>query len=115
MPNQKNIYIPEPSLRRLPLYHQIVKKYLVSEKQYISCTFIARALNLIPIQVRKDLSFTGITGYPRKGYPLKELYEVLEDFLGWNTRNEAFLVGAGSLGTAMLGYDGFKRIGFEIV
>ena len=40
---------------------------------------------------------------------------VIEKFLGWNNLNKAFLVGVGHLGAALLGFDGFKNHGLEIV
>ena len=48
--------IPEPTLRRLPLYYQYLKKMQDEKKSdYISCTQIGNDLNILPIQVRKDL------------------------------------------------------------
>jgi redox-sensing transcriptional repressor len=41
--------------------------------------------------------------------------KAIEDFLGWNNVSEAFLVGAGHLGAALLGYQGFKDYGLDIV
>jgi redox-sensing transcriptional repressor len=58
---------------------------------------------------------TGIVGKPRVGYPLAELIAWIENFLGWNRPKNAVLVGAGSLGTAMLGYERFRTHGMEIV
>jgi redox-sensing transcriptional repressor len=58
---------------------------------------------------------TGIVGKPRVGYPLGELIPWLENFLGWNRPKEAVLAGAGSLGSALLGYEKFRRHGMLIV
>ena len=41
--------------------------------------------------------------------------EELEQFLGWNNVNDAFLVGAGSMGSALLGYRKFEQCGLKIV
>ena len=104
--------IQEPILRRLPLYHSL----LVNIKtQYISCTQIAEELNLIPIQVRKDLESTGVIGKPKIGYSVKELIARIESYLGWDNKTEAFLVGVGHLGSALIGYKGFKDYGLQIV
>ena len=46
---------------------------------------------------------------------LKELIKAIEIFLGYNKKNKAFLIGAGSLGTALLKYGGFAESGFYIV
>ena len=76
---------------------------------------IGRDLNLVPVQVRKDLQYTGIVGKPKTGYAIRELIESIENFLGWNKVNEAFLIGAGNLGTALLGHERFSRFGLRIV
>jgi len=56
-----------------------------------------------------------IIGKPKTGYVVAELIQAIETFLGWNNVTEAFLVGAGNLGTALLGYQGFQNFGFRIV
>lgn len=76
---------------------------------------IGRDLNLIPVQVRKDLQYTGIIGRPKTGYSVHALIQAIESFLGWNNVNEAFLVGVGNLGTALLGHERFSRFGLRIV
>ena len=78
--------------------------------EYISCTKIGNDLNILPIQVRKDLAITDVVGKPKLGYSVTELIGTIEDFLGWNNTTEAYLVGAGNLGAALLGYQGFQRI-----
>jgi redox-sensing transcriptional repressor len=106
--------IPEASLRRLPIYHQLLQDMLVTGVANVSCTAIAAALNLDATQVRKDIEATGIVGKPKVGYPLVTLVSWIENFLGWNNTNEAFLVGVGSLGSALLGYQRFRRLGFNL-
>ena len=76
---------------------------------------IGADLNLVPVQVRKDLQYTGIIGKPKTGYSVPELIQAIETFLGWNNVNEAFLVGVGNLGTALLGHERFTRFGLQIV
>ncbi|NUM34136.1 MAG: redox-sensing transcriptional repressor Rex [Candidatus Brocadiae bacterium] len=105
--------IPEPTLRRLPIYHQYLKK--IDKEDFISCTTIANDLCLEAIQVRKDISLTGIVGKPQVGYSVKQLMSAIEDFLGWNNVMDAFLVGVGSLGSAILGYKGFEKYGLNIL
>jgi redox-sensing transcriptional repressor len=83
--------------------------------KYISGTYIAQELNLEPIQVRKDLSITGIIGKPKKGYPVDDLIRSIERFLGWDETRDAVLVGVGNLGTALLGYEEFRLHRLNIV
>lgn len=108
--------IPEPTLRRLPVYYQYLKK-MHDEKQmeYISCTKIGNDLNMLPIQVRKDLAITDAVGKPKLGFSVAELVDTIEEFLGWNNTTDAYLVGAGNLGAALLGYQGFREYGLNII
>jgi redox-sensing transcriptional repressor len=107
--------VPEPTLRRLPLYHRFLKDLQESGRESVSCTDIGLDLDLDPTQVRKDLEAVGIEGRPRIGYAVANILEGLEQFLGWKNVNDAFLVGAGSMGSALLGYRKFEQCGLKIV
>ena len=107
--------VPEPSLKRLPLYHRFLKERQAAGQTTVSCTDIGLALELDPTQVRKDLEAAGVAGRPRVGYVLAEVAGELEQFLGWNNVHEAFLAGAGSMGSALLGYRKFEECGLKIV
>jgi redox-sensing transcriptional repressor len=104
-----------PSIRRLPSYLYIIRQFLREGDEYISGTVIARELNLEPIQVRKDLAITGIIGKPKRGYPVEALINAIERFLRWDSVQDAALVGAGNLGTALLGYREFQFHGLNIM
>jgi redox-sensing transcriptional repressor len=104
-----------PSVRRLPSYLHIIRQAERNHDSYISGTVIAQELNLEPIQVRKDLAITGIVGKPKKGYPVEPLIKAIECYLGWDQQREAVLVGAGNLGSALIGYQEFQRHGLHIL
>ncbi|HUW39679.1 MAG TPA: redox-sensing transcriptional repressor Rex [Rectinemataceae bacterium] len=104
-----------PSVRRLPSYLHIILQAQRNRDYYISGTVIAQELNLEPIQVRKDLAITGIVGKPKKGYPVDDLIAAIERYLGWNNFHNAALVGAGNLGSALMGYQEFQLHGLRIV
>ena len=114
-PNPTANSIPEPSLRRLSIYYHLLQAMTLTGVQNVSSTQIAAALGLDPTQVRKDIEATGMAGKPKVGYPLTALVRWIETFLGLNHSNEAVLVGVGSLGSALLGYDKFRRLGFDLV
>jgi redox-sensing transcriptional repressor len=99
----------------MPSYLNIIRQIQREGYEFISGTLIAQELNLEPIQVRKDLAITGITGRPRKGYPVNELVSAIERFLGWSTTRDAVLVGAGNLGTALMGYQDFQFHGLFLI
>jgi redox-sensing transcriptional repressor len=108
--------IPEPTLRRLPVYYQYLKKVQAEKKlESISCTQIGNDLNVQPIQVRKDLQIADAVGKPKTGYSISELLGTIEDFLGWNNTTDAYLVGVGNLGSALLNYQGFREYGLNII
>jgi len=49
------------------------------------------------------------------GYPLGDLVNWIENFLGLSRPKAAVLAGAGSLGSALLGYGKFRTHGMQIV
>ncbi len=107
--------IPEPSLKRLPTYLQLLKVFESEGLSGISTTSFANELSLDPTQVRKDLGYTGIIGKPKVGYDVKELITTIESFLNWDNNSDAFLAGAGNLGSALVGYKTLKEHGVNIV
>jgi len=107
--------ISDASLRRLAAYHRVLQEMLLAGTPTVSASGIGRVLDLEPSQVRKDIEATGIAGKPKVGYPLPVLMRCLEDFLGWNNTKQAVLAGAGSLGSALLGYQKFRQLGMDIV
>lgn len=107
--------VPLPTVRRLPAYLRLLYTLQTRGRDVVSCTHIADELGLVSIQVRKDLAAIGVVGRPKIGYQLPVLINAIRDFLGQNNVSEAFLAGAGSLGAALLGYEGFKEYGLNIV
>ena len=104
-----------PTIKRLPAYLHVIEAALREGREYISGTIIAEELELEPIQVRKDLAITGIVGKPRIGFPVAKLVEAINRFLDWNNNHRAILIGAGHLGTALMGYPEFRRHGMSIL
>jgi redox-sensing transcriptional repressor len=104
-----------PSIRRLPSYLHIIREAKIEGLDFISGTVIATELNLEPIQVRKDLAITGIVGRPKKGYPIEALIAAIERFLCWDSTRDAILVGAGNLGSALIGHEEFKSHGLNVI
>ena len=82
--------------------------------RHISATSVASALGLGEVQVRKDLSAVCGSGKPKTGYEVAKLREAIESALGINRSCEAIIVGAGKLGSALLGYGGFVQYGITI-
>jgi redox-sensing transcriptional repressor len=113
--NEVAFPIPRASLSRLPQYHHYLTLLRDRGVAQISCSVIGRELNCIPVQVRKDLQYTGAVGRPKTGYSVSELIRSIETCLGWDNTNQAFLAGAGNIGTALLGHERFTSFGMRIV
>lgn len=107
--------IPEPTLRRLPWYLAYVTMLHSQGVEYVSSTNIAGNLDVDSSQIAKDLSYLNIRGKTRIGYEVKGLEEQLTQFLGFQHRHNAVVVGAGSLGSALMSDSGLGRYGLNIV
>ncbi|MCG8453123.1 MAG: redox-sensing transcriptional repressor Rex [Spirochaetales bacterium] len=107
--------IPLPTIRRFPEYLRFVEDKRLAGEEWISTTEIGAAIGRKSVVVRKDLSYSGVAGHPRRGFRLEELAPALRRSLGWDNATDAFLVGVGSLGQALLGYGGFANYGMRIV
>jgi redox-sensing transcriptional repressor len=99
----------------MPSYLRILKDLVATDQKTVSATFLAKMLGFEPIVVRKDFDPLPITGKSGVGYDIHELIKAIEDHLGWNNITDAFLVGTGNLGSALLGYRGFEQYGVKIV
>lgn len=106
-------YISKATLGRLPLYLNYIRSHELGDS--ISSTKIAKALGLGEVQVRKDLALVCSKGRPKVGYEREVLIESIEDALGIKDVTRVVLVGAGKLGKALLGYDGFREYGVDII
>ena len=107
--------ISKSTLKRLPVYLSYLKSLPEEGPAHISATALAAALGMGEVQVRKDLALVSSGGRPKIGYLREGLIQDIEDFLGYANTNDAVLVGAGKLGRALLGYNGFAEYGLNIV
>lgn len=105
----------EPSLKRMPAYLQFLKAAQREGKINVSAPAMSRELDLDPTQIVKDLSVIGVKGKPKVGYPIGPLINGIEEYMGFNFTNEAFLVGAGKLGQALLSYPDLQSFGIRII
>ncbi|MBE6933034.1 MAG: redox-sensing transcriptional repressor Rex [Ruminococcaceae bacterium] len=107
--------ISKSVLRRLPGYLAYLKAMPEDASPNVSATFLANALGMGEVQVRKDLAMVSDGGRPKVGYNRQLLINDIEQFLGYDNTNDAVLVGAGRLGRALLGYSGFAEYGLNII
>ena len=111
-----NVKVPKlPTIRRLPTYLYKLSEMRKAGVEIVATPELARYMNLGEIVIRKDLALTGVTGQPGVGYKVRELIEAIKRYLNWNNVSEAVLVGAGALGSALMGYEGFEEYGLRII
>ncbi|MFH1777214.1 MAG: redox-sensing transcriptional repressor Rex [Candidatus Omnitrophota bacterium] len=102
------------TIKRLGLYLRNLKKLKAQDIDIISSDKLTQLLNVAPTQFRKDLSCFGGFGKRGVGYNVERLIEEIENILGVNKEWKIIIVGAGRLGSALLGYDGFSKFNIKI-
>ncbi len=104
-----------PGIRRLPMYLNLLRECRTEGMTTVSATALAARAGLVTSVVRKDLEMTGATGTTGIGYGTDDLIAAIQSFLGWGEPLDAFLIGAGSLGSALLGYPELRATGLNFV
>lgn len=104
-----------PGIRRLPVYLNILRRMRSHGGKTVTAVAVAREAGQVVSVVKKDLEMTGATGKTGVGFDLEEIIADIEAFLGWDNPNDAFLVGAGSLGSALINHDRLRLNGLNIV
>ena len=114
--NKETNEISKATLARMPLYLHFLQEESSKGAQYISSTVIAQNISVSSVLVRKDLALVSSEpGRPRLGFLISRLIVDIEKFLGYDNLSDAVIVGAGGLGRAFLGYEGFKNNGLNVV
>lgn len=106
--------VPLRIVRHFPLYLNWIREKIAEGVEYVSAAELADAMGFDRVVTRKELAITGVVGTARKGFPAEALAKAITVCLGWDNSIDAVLVGAGSLGGALLGYQGFKDHNFEL-
>lgn len=107
--------LPTAAIGRLSLYLRELQRLSDRGTESINSHDLARLIDVSPASVRKDLAAIGAIGRRGVGYPVPALIDRIGMMLGNQTHWNVVLIGAGSLGTALLRYRGFQRQGFRIV
>ena len=108
--------ISKATIARMPLYLHFLQEENSKGSQYISSTIIAQNISVSSVLVRKDLALVSSQeGRPRLGFVISRLIVDIEKFLGYDNLSDVVIVGAGGLGRAFLGYEGFKSNGLNVV
>lgn len=107
--------IPRKTVYRLSLYQRCLERLQENQIETVSSEALAKAAGVKSAQLRKDLAYFGQFGTRGLGYSVQALNQRLTDVLGTTRLQPVILVGVGSLGAALLKYQGFAKEGFEIV
>src|SRR5437763_4580257 len=107
--------VPVPTLERLATY----LRYLIDLQQdnvdTISSAEVEEQTGINAAQFRKDLSYFGEFGKPGVGYNVAELQARIARILKIHQEQRVLLIGAGNLGSALVGYPGLKEHRFNLV
>ena len=103
-----------PAIRRMPTYLHRLFRLRMSGQEWVSCAELAQYMNIPHIMVRKDIAMTNLPGNKRYGFKVNELIDAILRLLHWDKASTATLIGAGSLGAALLGFEEFNAYNFII-
>lgn len=101
--------VSEAVVRRMPKYY---RQLLVLQKQgveRISSGKLAQLMRLNASQVRQDFNCFGGFGQQGYGYNVSVLLKEIKNILAINRPYKAIVVGAGNIGSALAGFEGFER------
>ncbi len=102
-------------MARLPLYLRALLELAADRVAFVSSDDLAVLAGVNAPQVRKDLSQLGSYGVRGVGYEVSYLLRQIERELGLTGDRPVAIAGAGNLGRALAGYDGFTGRGFRVV
>lgn len=107
--------IPAAAVSRLSLYLRELRHLSREQVTNISSSQLGRRLGISAAVVRRDLACLGQLGRRGIGYDVAALASRIRSALGADQVWNVGLIGAGSLGTALLRYRGFSEQGFRLV
>lgn len=111
----KDSKVPIAALERLATYLRYLNELNRDGLQTISSSDIEKETGIHATQFRKDLSYFGEFGKPGVGYNVNELQGRIARILKVDDEQPVILIGAGNLGSALLGYTGLPQNNFRIV
>ncbi|MEX2162191.1 MAG: redox-sensing transcriptional repressor Rex [Anaerolineales bacterium] len=107
--------IPDIVIGRLPVYLRALLQMSQEGRQVTSSQELGERLGISAAQIRKDLSQFGEFGKQGTGYNIEFLAKQVREILKVNRVWDVAIVGAGDIGRALAGYNGFSERGFRIV
>jgi redox-sensing transcriptional repressor len=109
-----SLKVPIPTLERLATYLRYLIDLEASGVETISSTDVETQTGINAAQFRKDLSYFGEFGKPGVGYNVAELQTRIARILKIDRMQPVIVIGAGNLGSALIGYPGLREHKFHI-
>lgn len=106
--------VPIPTLERLATYLGYLVDLEASQVETISSTDVEKQTGINAAQFRKDLSYFGEFGKPGVGYNVVELQQRIAKILKIDQMQAIIVIGAGNLGSALMGYPGLQEHKFHM-
>ena len=106
--------VPIPTLERLATYLRTLLDLEAARVDTVSSTDMEKQTGINAAQFRKDLSYFGEFGKPGVGYNVVELSDRIARILKIDQMQPIMVVGAGNLGSALIGYPGMREHKFHI-
>lgn len=107
--------VPTPTLERLATYFTVLSELKRRRADTISSADVEDRTGINAAQFRKDLSYFGEFGRPGIGYNVNDLHARISHILKLENTQPVLLVGAGNLGSALVGYPPLRADNFRIV
>ncbi len=102
-------------IKRLPRYFRYLRELIRRGKTRVSSGELSEIMNVTASQIRQDLNCFGGFGQQGYGYNVSYLYARICEILGVSRGFTAVIIGAGSLGSALVRSPMFEKRGVEIV
>ena len=110
----ENKLIPDIVVGRLPLYLRALQHMQQEGRKVTSSQELGERLGISAAQIRKDLSQFGEFGKQGTGYDIEYLVKNLRSILKVDRVWDVVVIGAGDIGSAIAGYQGFADRGYQV-
>ena len=107
--------ISDKIVGRLTRYRAVLLEQVPADRTHLFSYEIAAAMHMADSQVRRDLMVIGTKGVPRHGYEIESLVARLDEALNLDRTHAVAVVGAGSLGRALITFLEARRSTLRIV
>lgn len=101
-------------VKRLPRYYRYLESLQSAGVTKVSSGKLAEMLDITASQVRQDFCNFGGFGQQGYGYDVNKLMKELANIMGLDKTHNMVIIGAGNIGRALTGYNGFVEEGFLV-